>query len=121
MSYEFYKVIHFLGIALVLTGLAGVLTVKMSGGSLEGTTKRLVFSAHGLGLLFVLVSGFGLMARLQLTQMMPGWIFGKLAVWLILGGIIALLKRKGQIGTPLYLLLIAIFTAAAYLAVTKPF
>jgi hypothetical protein len=121
MSYEFYKIIHFIGIVMILTGLTGLLTIKMSGGALEGTSKKLVFMAHGFGLLFVLVSGFGLLARLGLTQSMPGWVFGKLAIWLIFGGIIALLKRKAQIGTPLYFLLLAIFTAAAYLAVVKPF
>lgn len=121
MSYEFYKIIHFAGIALVLTGLAGLLTVKMSGGALEGKTKSLVFGAHGLGLLLVLVSGFGLLARLNMVQALPGWVYGKLAIWLILGGLIALLKRKGHIGAPLYVLLIGIFIVAAYLAVTKPF
>jgi len=121
MSYEFYKIIHLVGIAMVLTGLTGLLTVKMSGGTLEGKTKSLVFSAHGVGLLLVLVSGFGLLARLGLAQAIPGWVFGKLAIWLILGGFVALLKRKGQIGAPLYFLLLAIFTVAAYLAVAKPF
>ena len=121
MSYEFYKIIHLIGIVLVLTGLVGMLTVKMSGAALEGGTKRLVFLSHGLGLLFVLVSGFGLLARLNMTQSMPGWVFGKIAIWFIFGGIAALLKRKGHIGTPLYFLLIGIFTVAAYLAVAKPF
>lgn len=121
MSYEFYKIIHLTGIALVLTGLAGLLTVKMSGGTLEGKTKSLVFGAHGLGLLIVLVSGFGLLARLNMMQALPGWVFGKLAIWLILGGFAAFLKRKGQIGAPLYFLLLAIFIVAAYLAVAKPF
>ena len=121
MSYEFYKILHFIGIILVLTGLAGLLTIKMSGGALEGKTKTLVFSAHGVGLLLALVSGFGLLARLGMAQAMPGWVFGKLAIWLILGGFVALLKRKGQIGTPLYFLLIGTFAVAAYLAVIKPF
>ncbi len=121
MSYEFYKIIHLVGISLVLTGLAGLLTVKMSGGALEGTTKKLVFIGHGVGLLFIFVSGFGLLARLNMTQSMPGWVYGKIAVWLIFGGFATVLKRKGQVGTPLYIALIGIFTFAAYLAITKPF
>lgn len=120
MSYEFYKIVHLIGIVLVLTGLTGLLTVKMSGGVLEGASKKLVFMAHGIGLVLVLVSGFGLLARLGLAQAMPGWVFGKLAIWLIFGGSIALLKRKSQIGAPLYFLLLAIFTVASYLAVVKP-
>ena len=121
MSYEFYKIIHLIGIVLVLTGLMGMLTVKMSGATLQGATRRLVFLSHGIGLLFVLVSGFGLMARLNMTQAMPHWIYGKIAIWLIFGGAAALIKRKAQVGTLNYLLLVAIFVAAAYLAVLKPF
>lgn len=121
MSYEFYKVLHLTGVILVFSGLVGLLTVKMSGGVVAGKVKSLVFLSHGLGLLLALVGGFGLMARLGLHQGIPGWIYGKLAIWLILGGAIAVLKRKGQLGWPLFLGLIVIFIAAGYLAVVKPF
>lgn len=121
MPYEVYKIIHLVSLVLLMSGLVGLLTVRMSGAVLQPNVKKLVFIAHGIGLLFLLISGFGLLARLGLTQNMPGWVFGKIAVWLILGGAIALVKRKGQLGMPIFIGLILIFTVAAYLAVAKPF
>lgn len=121
MTYEFYKIIHLVSIVLLFSGLVGVIAIQMSGGVLAGKAKSLVFISHGIGLLFLLISGFGLLARLGLTRDIPGWVFGKLAIWLILGGAIALVKRKGHIGWPLFISLIGIFTLAAILAITKPF
>ncbi|MBC7420106.1 MAG: hypothetical protein H7328_05210 [Bdellovibrio sp.] len=121
ISYEVYKILHLLGLVLLFSGLVGLLTVRMSGGKLEGSTKSLVFVSHGVGLVLLLVSGFGLVARLQLTQNMPNWIYVKLAVWLFMGGALTLVKRKGQIGWPLYLSLLIVFLIAAYFAVYKPF
>ena len=121
MSYEFYKIIHLVSIVLLFSGLVGILTVRMSGGVLEGKVKSLVFTSHGVGLLFLLISGFGLLGRLGLTHEIPGWVFAKMAIWLILGGSLALVKRKGHIGWPLFISLIAIFTIAAFLAIIKPF
>lgn len=121
MPYEVYKIIHLVSIVLVFSGLMGLLTVRMTGTVLAPNVKKLVFISHGVGILFVLISGFGLLARLGLAQNMPGWVFGKLTIWLILAAAVSLVKRKGQIGWPIFILLIALFTAAAYLAVVKPF
>ncbi len=121
MTYEFYKIIHLISIVLLFSGLIGLLTIQMSGGSLTGKAKSLVFISHGVGLFFLLISGFGLLARLGLTRNIPGWVFAKLAIWLILGGSLALVKRKGAIGWPLFISLIAIFSIAAFLAIMKPF
>lgn len=120
MSYEFYKILHLTGIIMVFTGLVGLLTIKMSGGALEGKAKSLVFMSHGLGLLLALVGGFGLLARLNMVSSLPHWVYGKLLIWLILGGAIAGVKRKGHMGWPVFILLLAVFVAAAYLAILKP-
>ena len=121
MSYEVYKIIHLIAIVLLFSGLVGLLTIQMSGGALTGKAKSLVFASHGVGLLLLLVSGFGLLARLGMISGLPGWVFAKLAIWLILGGALALVKRKGIIGWPIFLSLITIFGVAAYLAILKPF
>lgn len=121
MSYEFYKIMHLTGVILVFSGLVGLLTVRMASVPVEGKVKSLVFISHGVGLLLALVGGFGLMARLGMTQSMPTWIYGKLVIWLALGAGIGFVKRKGQIGWPVFIALIAIFILAGYLAVVKPF
>lgn len=121
MSYEFYKIMHLTGIVLLFSGLAGLLTLKMAGAELSRNVKSLVFISHGAGSLFILVGGFGLLARLGIISGLPIWVYGKLAIWLILGGSIALIKRKSNLGWPLFISLIIIFIAANYLALVKPF
>lgn len=120
MSYEFYKFLHLVGIFLLMTGLMGVYFTVWSGSSFQGSVKKFSFAMHGLGLLIVLVSGFGLLARLGLTSGLPTWVFVKLGVWAFFAIAISLLKRKGQIGWPLYALLLLGYGLAAYMAVYKP-
>ena len=121
MSYEIYKIIHLVAIVLLFSGLVGLLTIQMSGGIVAGKVKSMVFISHGVGLLVLLISGFGLIARLGLINGLPGWIYAKLALWLVLGAAISLVKRKGGIGWPIFVSLIAVFTIAAVLAILKPF
>ena len=121
MPYEIYKILHLTGIFLLVSGLIGLLTLVWSGHGLSGKVKTFAFITHGVGLLFILVSGFGLLARLGLAQQgLPPWIHVKLFIWIVFGGLIALLKRKGQMGWPLYFLMLAIFVIAAYYGVYKP-
>lgn len=121
MSYEFYKIIHLTGIVLLFTGLVGLLTLKMAGAEVSGKTKKLVFSAHGLGAFLILLGGFGLLARLQLAANMPNWAYAKLAIWLLAASSISIVKRKGHLGWPIYLGLLVLFVTAAWLAILKPF
>ncbi len=121
MSYEFYKMLHITGIVLLFSGLVTLLTMKVAGIPLEGTSKRFAFLAHGLGLVLILVAGFGLLARLGLVSSMPSWVYIKIAIWLYFGLAIALIKRKGQLGWKLYIPLILVFMIASYVATEKPF
>jgi len=121
MPYEFYKVLHLTGLILLFSGLMGLLMVKMTAGQLAGSTKKLIFISHGVGLLFILVSGFGLLARLGLVRELPHWIYIKLAIWLYFGGAIALIQRKAEkLGKPLYLMFLVVFILAASVAIYKP-
>ncbi|OFZ31892.1 MAG: hypothetical protein A2622_11775 [Bdellovibrionales bacterium RIFCSPHIGHO2_01_FULL_40_29] len=120
MTYEFYKVLHLVSIILLFSGLVGLLTIQMSGGSALGRVKSLVYISHGVGWLLLLVSGFGLAARLGLTTGLPGWVYSKLVIWLLLGLAITVIRRKGVKGLPVYIGLMVLFSAAAFLAVTKP-
>jgi hypothetical protein len=120
MPYEIYKILHLVGIFLLTSGLLTALTLAWSKQPFTGKIKSFAFMTHGLGLLFILVSGFGLLARLGLArESLPLWIYVKLTIWLIMGGIISLLKRKGHLGWPLYILLLIIFITAAYFGVYK--
>lgn len=120
MPYEFYKVLHFIGFFLLLSGLMGVFFTVWSGNPLQGKVKSASFALHGTGLLIVLVSGFGLLARLGYIQSMPTWIYFKIMVWMFFAVAISLLKRKGHLGMPLYILLLLAYGLAAFLGAYKP-
>ncbi len=119
-SYEFYKVLHLTGLVLLFSGLVALLTVKVVKVEFGGSAKKFAFITHGIGLFFILLSGFGLLARLNLVRDLPNWIYVKLAIWLYFGLTIALIKRKGELGWILYIPMLVIFLAAAYLGVNKP-
>ena len=121
MSYEFYKLLHLLGIVLLFSGLVSMLTMKIAGVPVEGALKKFVYITHGVGLLLILVSGFGIMARLQMIADIPKWIYIKLSVWLFMGGVITLIKRQGHLAWKLYTIIMCVFIVAAYVGITKPF
>jgi len=120
MPYEFYKVLHFLGLILTLSGLIGLMASFLTLPSeLPRKLRVLWMSMHGTGLLIILVSGFGLAARLGLVGGLPTWVKAKIAVWVVVGFIIIFIRKMKtqiQIWLPLVLVL---FTLAAYLAVNK--
>lgn len=121
MSYEFYKVLHVLGIMTLFFGFGGVLIAAYAKITLTGGPHRMAFVTHGIGLALILISGFGMAARLGLVGGLPGWVHAKLGIWLALGGAIALAKRKGSIGWPIAILLLGVGTTAAFIAINKPF
>ena len=73
---------------------------------------------HGLGLLVLLVAGFALQAKGNLG--MPGWLWAKLAVWVLLASLPALVKR-GFLSVGTGLLVAALLAGcAAYLVLYRP-
>lgn len=121
MPYEIYKVLHLIGIFLLISGLISAFAITSSGHALAGKIKTFSFATHGTGLALILVSGFGLLARLGLARDIPTWAYVKFALWGIFAIFISILKRKGQIGWPLYATMLGVFLFAAYVAVNKPF
>ena len=121
MSYETYKVIHIIGILFLFIGLStiAILSFTKQLGFAQG--KMIGFATHGLGLFLMLLSGFGMAARLGLMANLPGWLFGKIAVWVLLGLAISLVKRKPQWIFANLLLIVVLGGTAATLAIFKPF
>lgn len=120
MSYDFYKVMHFLGLFMFFTALGGQFVQAINGGDpKQQPGRRWIGLFHGIGLLLVLVAGFGLIAKLQ--SGFPGWVIGKLVIWVVLGGIGAMAARKRSLAGTLWVVTIALGMFAAYLARSKPF
>jgi len=121
-SYQFYKTFHILGAFTVMAMLGGIALHVLNGGTRQSNAGRALTAAlHGTALLVVLVAGFGMMARLNMMpQPMPGWIYVKIGVWLVLGAMGGVLYRKPALAKPLLMLLPLLGGLAAYMAVYKP-
>jgi hypothetical protein len=114
MSVAAYKVVHIFGVLLVFVALGAALG--------EGSRRRLASMTHGIGLLIVLIAGFGALARLGIHS--PGnwplWIWLKLLIWLVLGAAMTFARRSPAAARALWWLLPLLGGAAAYLALFKP-
>jgi hypothetical protein len=72
-------------------------------------------------MLLLLISGFGLSGLLGLMHPMPGWLKGKLLIWLLAGGAMALAIRLSRFAGLVLVFFAALVLAAAWLAIGKPF
>ena len=120
MSYLFYKVVHLAGIFLMLLALGGVATHAQNGGTKQDNSarKKLAFF-HGGGLFLILLGGFGMLAKLGIHWPWPSWVIAKFTIWILLGGLIALLYRKPAFASRgLYITFVLAFLAA-YVAIYK--
>lgn len=120
MSYQFYKVLHLLGLMLLFFGFGGLLVSAYARQELQKAARIMAYACHGAGLLLIFVSGFGLAARLGLVQGLPTWVQAKIGIWLVLGIGISVVKRKGYIGWPVAILILGLGTTAAFIAINKP-
>ncbi len=122
-SHQFYNVVHIVGIALVVTALGGMALHSLNGGlRRDNRARALVSSLHGIGLLVVLVGGFGMLARLGFRHgaMFPGWLLVKLGVWVALGAAVAVPYRRPALARPMLLVVPVLVGLAAYMAIYKP-
>jgi len=121
MSYEFYKVLHLIGIFLLLLALGGIGYHVITGGTRDFAGRKWFAILHGVALVITLVAGFGLLGRLELMTSMPAWAITKILIWLWMGVAPTLLYRHRQIAKPLWLTIFLLASASAWLAVFKPF
>ena len=121
ISFAAYKVIHILGVLFVFASL-GALILASRDGVERGSGRKLAGMTHGIALLVVLIAGFGALARLGMPNPAhwPLWVWIKTLVWLILGGIIVLIRRAPQLSTLLWWLLPLLGGIAAWAAIYKP-
>lgn len=121
MSYGFYKILHLVSIMGLYMALGSMIFHMKAGGNKKFPQKRFLMITHGIALLFILIAGFGLLARLQVMQFpWPLWVWLKMAVWLMLGGITAIIYRKPKMAMILWWITLFLGGFAAYLANFKP-
>ncbi|MCH9649937.1 MAG: hypothetical protein K0U98_17000 [Deltaproteobacteria bacterium] len=119
MTYQAYKVLHLLGVLMIFFALGAQLLRAQIGEAAQSISKGAVGALHGVGLILALVGGFGLIAKLGLG--FPGWVWAKVAIWLFLAGVTAIIKRAAGLRAALWFALPILGMVAAYLAIYKPF
>lgn len=117
MSYAFYKIIHVVSIVAFFS-LYMSATLK----SRDKIKREVILT--GIALVFILISGFGLVAKIGIAHgsSWPIWLKIKLGIWFIVGmfGHIAL-KRFFDKTPKVFWFLFGILILASYLANFKPF
>jgi uncharacterized membrane protein SirB2 len=117
MTEQTYRFLHICGLVLLMLGFGAILFAK------DGERPRAGTILHGIGLLVMLVAGFGVMAKTHIMapDSWPGWLVTKMVVWLLIGALPTLL-RAGVVPRKLgWLVVLALAASAAWLGVNKGF
>ena len=123
IEYQTYKLIHLIAIFALFTAAGGAAVHAANRGYKQDNAARgAVAALHGLALLLVLVGGFGMLARLGMEHnwLFPGWVWGKLVIWVLFGFAITLPYRKPAMAKGLLFLLPLLGAVAAFFALYKP-
>lgn len=119
MSYEFYKIIHILGLVLLFFSLGALIFHSLSGGEKKFALRKFLMIQHGIGLLLVLTGGFGLLARTD-AQVTEVWVIIKIMIWFCLGGIPTLGFRLKSRSLPAWFATLILAAVAVSLVILKP-
>jgi len=122
ISLEIYKLIHIIA-ALVTFAALGGLTLTVANGATKQSSgvRRLIAITHGVAVFLILLGGFGALARLGIAGGLPGWIYVKLVVWLLVAALVVLPYRRPDLARTLFWVLPVLGTVAVAMALWKPF
>ena len=110
MSYTTYKIIHLIAISALALGV---------GGMMAGGNHRKLFSiVQGVALLVMLVTGFGLLAKLKLG--FPHFAIVKTVLWIVIGVLPVILRRFKVPTIAGVAISLALVSIMAWLGVVKP-
>lgn len=111
MDAQIYKFLHLVGLIIFLLGLGGAIAATKE-------TFKPYAILHGVGLFVMLLGGFGMQAKYQYDILSPGLVT-KLLIWLLLGGLLVVAKRRVLPKTVLWAVIIALASIASYLGLFK--
>jgi uncharacterized membrane protein SirB2 len=116
MSLPHYHIIHLIAVMALFAGAGAAL-----GGADNPGVRKFGAILSGVALVLLLVTGFGLLAKLQLMKAMPVWVWLKLGIWVIVAVLPVFVKRKMIPGTTAVFIALALGSVAACLGYLKPF
>lgn len=118
MNPLYYTVLHLLGAFLLFTAFGAALARRLQGQNEKGGDDKLAAITHGIAMLMLLVGGFGAIAGLALEW--EAWLWIKLVLWVLMGGMLVLIRRLPGWAVGLWWLLPLLAAVAAYLGIAKP-
>ncbi len=91
MSADVYKFLHLFGVMFLFAGIGAV--------AYAGENRGKAMATHGIGLLLLLVAGFGMLAKLHpaaptVYSYTAWWVIVKMVIWLALGALPVLAKKR---------------------------
>ena len=113
MTPETYKVAHILGLLILALGLGALLNGP------KDSKPKIGMAMHGIGLLLLLVAGFGALAKLNI-EITASWVLCKLLIWCTFGAMPFFMNKTFFPRVLAWALVIALAGTAAYLGVFKP-
>lgn len=119
MSPTFYKLLHLTGVLMVFLAYGGLIVRSMLQ-SEDRLIRKLGAITSGVGLLLILIGGFGLLAKVY-DNAFDTWVILKIVIWVILGGLIVLINRAPQLGRALWWATLLLGFIAVVLGLQKPF
>lgn len=115
-----YHILHLTGIIMLFLGYGALLGRSLSGSD-DARVKKLGSITSGIGLLLMFIAGFALISKIPGIGFTSPWILIKIAIWVALGGLIAVINRKPQFATGLWWILIVLGLLAAIMVYLRPF
>ncbi len=115
MSLPFYHIIHLIAVMALFAGTGAALASAD-----HGATRKFGAILRGVALLLLIVTGFGLLAKLDIMKSMPVWVWLKLAIWMIAAVLPVFVKRKLLPATTAVFIALALGGVAAWLGYLKP-
>ncbi|MGK0176676.1 MAG: hypothetical protein ACJAYS_000427 [Lentimonas sp.] len=100
MPVYFYQILHVAGIIMLFMGY-GALLARSLIKSDNASVRKLGSITSGIGLLLILIAGFGMISKLD-YDFTATWLIVKMLVWVALGGIIVLINRKPELAKALW-------------------
>ena len=118
MDINIYRILHVVGLILVFTSFGALLLGPRDDSKIK---RKMAMIFHGIGVLVMLVAGFGMMARLEIAFPWFGWLWAKLGCWLVIS-LLPVAVSKGWVPRSAALFLaIALAAFAVYCVHYKPF
>jgi hypothetical protein len=85
----YFKLAHLVGIMCLFIGIGGYIAMSST---TDAGTRKLFGMLHGIGMVLILLAGFGHLGALKMG--VPTWAILKTVLWLALGAYPVLAKRR---------------------------